>query len=91
MDVAQAVKATMEEVLRNTRVEMPDELKGAMLLSDLDIDSMEWATVIVMLEEKLGVDPFDTQEDYDLPTTVQDFIDFYRRSVGVAGTPTDAS
>lgn len=98
MDIAEAVKSTMIEVLGNIQIEttaepqieIPDELSDDLLLSDLNMDSISWATVIVRLEEELGVDPFDTMDDYELPTTVGDFIRFYLNTDGGEGTPTDA-
>ena len=56
--------------------------KAAVLTRDtpvdqrLGLDSLDWATVVVQLEDQLGVDPFAEGIDHEL-RTLGDFLDLY--------------
>ena len=45
------------------------------------LDSLAFAVVVARLEDRLGVDPFSSDENLELPVTLGDFIGAYERLV----------
>ena len=56
-------------------------LSDEMALLDTGVDSLCLAVIVARLEDTLGVDPFNADEDIDLPQTVGDFIRLYEQAV----------
>ena len=50
-------------------------------LLDSGLDSLCFAIVVARLEDILGVDPFDANDDFVFPVTVGEFISFYERAI----------
>jgi acyl carrier protein len=46
-------------------------------LLESGLDSLCLAIIVARLEDQLGLDPFSSDEDADLPVTLGDFISFY--------------
>ena len=78
----EAVRATLTEALDDRDV---GELNDDYLLRDLDIDSLKWATVVIKLEQELGVDSFAQQTEYTVPNTVGEFVEMYTSIVKTEG------
>ena len=47
------------------------------MLLDSGLDSLCVAIIVARLEDELGVDPFDSDNDAEFPVTVGDFIGLY--------------
>jgi acyl carrier protein len=80
MEIANAINAAIEQVLRDTAREVRSIEPGMRLAADLGLDSLDLAQTIVLLERSLGVDPF-RQPAADAPRpslrTVSDLITIY--------------
>lgn len=55
------------------------EIQGSMDLDVFDFDSLDWAVVVAMLEDKLGFDPFLDGQVATMPRTVDELIACYER------------
>ena len=55
-------------------------LSDDLMLQESGLDSLCFAIIVARLEDALGVDPFSSAEDVDLPVTVGDFIRFYEHA-----------
>jgi acyl carrier protein len=57
--IRQAVTEALAETIRNAGREAPDVIFDSHSLSDdLQLDSLDFAVVVVQLEQRLGMDPF---------------------------------
>jgi hypothetical protein len=52
---------------------LSDELK----LLESGLDSLSFALIVARLEDAVGFDPFDTDEDMKFPVTFGDFVRLY--------------
>ena len=52
---------------------LTDDLK----LLDCGLDSLSFALIVMRLEEALGFDPFDTNDEIKFPVTFGDFVRLY--------------
>jgi acyl carrier protein len=48
-----------------------------LVLLESGLDSLCFAVIVARLEQKLGVDPFNTEADIEYPITFKDFVRFY--------------
>jgi hypothetical protein len=55
-------------------------LTDDLLLLESGLDSLCMAIIVVRLEDLLGLDPFTTADELDLPVTVGDFITLYEHA-----------
>ena len=69
--VAQFEKVAGEQ--KRTLAPLSDDL----VLLDSGLDSLCVAIIVARLEDELGVDPFDSDNDAQFPVTVGDFIGLY--------------
>jgi len=69
--VAQFEKVAGEQ--KRTLAPLSDDL----VLLDSGLDSLCVAIIVARLEDELGVDPFDSDNDAGFPVTVGDFIGLY--------------
>ena len=49
-------------------------------LLETGLDSLCFAIIVARLEDRLGVDPFSTDDEIDFPVTVGDFIRLYENA-----------
>jgi acyl carrier protein len=56
---------------------LSDDLK----LFESGLDSLCLAIIVARLEDQLGIDPFNADEEFDWPMTVGDLIQTYERAV----------
>ena len=49
-------------------------------LLETGLDSLCFAIIVARLEDRLGVDPFNTEDEIDFPVTVGDFIRLYEHA-----------
>jgi len=76
MSVKGSVIAQFEQVAREQQKKLAP-LSDDLVLLDSGLDSLCLAIVVARLEDSLGVDPFDSDEDAEFPVTVGDFIRLY--------------
>jgi hypothetical protein len=55
-------------------------LSDDLVLLDSGLDSLCFAILVARLEDKLGRDPFSTDEDVAFPVTLGDFVKAYERA-----------
>jgi hypothetical protein len=73
------IKAQFEQVAAEQHrklARLSDDLK----LLDSGLDSLSFALIVARLEDTLGVDPFDTDDDVRFPVTFGDFVKLYEKS-----------
>jgi acyl carrier protein len=76
MSVKGSVIAQFEQVAREQKKTLAP-LADDLVLLDSGLDSLCLAIIVARLEDALGVDPFDSDEDAEFPVTVGDFIRLY--------------
>lgn len=76
MDVRALVISTCEDVAREQQKKLAP-LTPELPLLDSGLDSLCLAVIVARLEDRVGFDPFDTEEDIEFPVTVGDFVKFY--------------
>lgn len=79
MSLRSDVTALLAEVAKEqnkTLAPMSDELG----LLDSGLDSLCFAIIVARLEDRLGIDPFSTDDEIDFPVTVGDFIRLYEHA-----------
>jgi acyl carrier protein len=52
-------------------------LSDDLVILESGLDSLCMAIIVTRLEDSLGLDPFNTAEDLDLPVTLGDFVRLY--------------
>jgi hypothetical protein len=69
--VAQFEQVATEQKRKLAR--LSDDLK----LLDSGLDSLSFALIVARLEDAVGFDPFDSDEDMRFPVTLGDFVRLY--------------
>ncbi|HEX4240309.1 MAG TPA: acyl carrier protein [Steroidobacteraceae bacterium] len=69
--VAQFEQVAVEQKRKLAR--LTDDLK----LLESGLDSLSFALIVARLEDELGYDPFDTDEETRFPVTFGDFVTLY--------------
>ena len=69
LTVCQTVAAEQQKTL----VPLTDDLP----LLESGLDSLCVAVIVARLEDQLGFDPFSSEEDFEFPVTIGDFIKLY--------------
>jgi acyl carrier protein len=64
---------------RKTLAPLTDDLP----LLESGLDSLCMAVIVARLEDSLGFDPFDREEEIEFPVTVGDFIQLYETTADV--------
>jgi acyl carrier protein len=72
-----ALFAEVAEEQNKVLAPLSDELG----LLDTGLDSLCFAIIVARLEDRLGVDPFNVEDEIDFPVTVGDFIRLYERAI----------
>jgi len=76
----QVVLETIREVLADRGRAVGPVEDGVPLFADgLGLDSLDFATLVVRLEQKLNYDPFRSGEQDRLPRTVAELLSAYER------------
>lgn len=72
------IQETIIQIFQETAEENGQKLTPttSMTIRELGFQSIDWAVIVVKLEQELGFDPFSTGAQFDL-NTVQDFINLY--------------
>ena len=81
-EMKDAILEAIRETLAAKGVKAPAVLDSKTPIDgSLGLDSLDWAAVIVRLEEKTGIDPFQRPVDRELKT-VQDLVSLYEGTTG---------
>jgi acyl carrier protein len=78
MSVRNAVVEEIEKAAREHDRHV-DVLSDDSLLEEMGSDSLCWATIVVRLEDRLGIDPFSASEVFYFPPTLGEFIQIYEK------------
>jgi hypothetical protein len=76
MSVKETVASEFERVAKEQKrnlARLSDNLK----LLDSGLDSLSFALIVSRLEDSLGFDPFDTDDDMKFPVTFGEFVKLY--------------
>lgn len=75
-DIRSVILATCQNVAEEQQ-KMLAKLSDDLPLLETGLDSLCMAIIVARLEDLLGLDPFDTEEDIEFPVTFGDFVKFY--------------
>src|ERR1700679_3906020 len=76
MSLRSTIMAQFEQVALEQKrklARLSDDLK----LLDSGLDSLSFALIVARLEDSVGFDPFDTDEEMKFPVTFGDFVRLY--------------
>jgi hypothetical protein len=76
MSLRASIGAQFEQVATEQKrklAHLSDDLK----LLDSGLDSLSFALIVARLEDSLGFDPFDTDQEIRFPVTFGDFVQLY--------------
>ena len=76
MSFRSTISAQFEQVAAEQKrklAHLSDDLK----LLDSGLDSLSFALIVARLEDSLGFDPFDTDQEIRFPVTFGDFVQLY--------------
>jgi acyl carrier protein len=76
MSIRSTITSQFEQVAveqKRKLAPLSDNLK----LLDSGLDSLSFALIVARLEDAVGFDPFDTDEDVKFPVTFGDFVRLY--------------
>ena len=76
MSVNSIIVSEFEQVAREQEKQLAPLSEKTMLL-ETGLDSLCFAIVVARLEDKLGVDPFQSATEDKFPVTFGDFVKFY--------------
>jgi hypothetical protein len=76
MSVRTTITSQFEQVAQEQRRKLAPLSDGLRLL-DSGLDSLSFALIVARLEDALGFDPFDRDEDIKFPVTFGDFVALY--------------
>jgi len=76
MSLRSTITAQFEQVAREQKRKLSPLSDGLRLL-DSGLDSLSFALIVARLEDAVGFDPFDTDEDLRFPVTFGDFLKLY--------------
>ena len=74
--ISQAVIETISQVLRNSARPVPQMDESTSFSDSIRLDSLDFAVIVVQLEQKLGADPF--RQGAQPVATVGEFIQLYK-------------
>jgi acyl carrier protein len=74
MSVRATITSLFEQVAREQQRKL-SPLSDDLRLLESGLDSLSFALIVARLEDKLGIDPFDTAESF--PVTFGDFVRLY--------------
>jgi acyl carrier protein len=75
-----AIVHAIRDCLKDKGLESADVRLDTPVDSTLGLDSLDWAAIVVTVEDDLGVDPFATGVDRELKT-VKDLVEVYEAAL----------
>ena len=79
-----SVRGAIESEFQRVSIEQKRKLAPLaenLKLVDSGLDSLSFALIVSRLEDSLGFDPFDTEDDLKFPVTFGDFVKLYERNI----------
>ena len=76
MSVRETVRAQFEQVAVEQHRKL-SRLSDDLKLLESGLDSLSFALIVVRLEEALGYDPFQSEDDMKFPVTYGEFVKLY--------------
>jgi len=76
MSLKSAITTQFEQVAQEQKRKL-SRLSDDLKLLDSGLDSLSFALIVARLEDAVGFDPFDTDEDVKFPVTFGDFVRLY--------------
>jgi acyl carrier protein len=76
MSLRSTITAQFEQVALEQKRKL-SRLSDDLRLLDSGLDSLSFALIVARLEDALGFDPFDTDEELKFPVTFGDFLKLY--------------
>jgi hypothetical protein len=76
MSVRATVISQFEQVAAEQNRKLA-RLSDGLKLLDSGLDSLSFALIVARLEDALGFDPFDSDEEVKFPVTFGDFVNLY--------------
>ena len=76
MSLRSTIIAQFEQVAQEQKRKL-SRLSDDLRLLDSGLDSLSFALIVARLEDALGFDPFDTDEELKFPVTFGDFLKLY--------------
>jgi len=81
MSVRSEITSQFETVGREKELHLPP-LTDDLVLLESGLDSLSFAIIVSRLEDELGIDPFSSDEDLEIPITFGDFVRIYEKHAG---------
>jgi len=79
MTIKSEILSQFETVAREQKKIQPP-LTDSLALENTGLDSLCFAIIVARLEDKLGVDPFSSDDEVPFPVTVGDFVALYENA-----------
>jgi acyl carrier protein len=79
MSVQGSIESEFQRVAKEQKRNLAP-LTENLKLVDSGLDSLSFALIVSRLEDALGFDPFDTQDDLRFPVTFGEFVKLYDRN-----------
>jgi acyl carrier protein len=76
MSVRETIEAEFQRVSKEQKRQLA-QLTDNLKLLDSGLDSLSFALIVAHLEDALGFDPFDTNDDMRFPVTFGEFVKLY--------------
>jgi acyl carrier protein len=76
-DLQSTIYSEMATIAREQK-KMLKPLSNDLRLAESGLDSLCLAILVARLEDKLGLDPFAVSDNAEFPTTLGEFVDYYR-------------
>lgn len=71
------IKACFFEALEQSDSNLRGEFSDELILLDSGLDSLGFALLVTLLEDRLGFDPFLSMDEPIYPVTYKEFVDIY--------------
>ena len=79
MSVRSTITSEFQQVAKEQKKQLAT-LSDSLVLLESGLDSLCFAIIVARLEQRLGYDPFSSEEDVYFPVTLGDFIRFYENA-----------
>lgn len=79
MSIGSEIAALFVEVAQEQNKTLAP-LSNQLGLLETGLDSLCFAIIVARLEDRFGVDPFNSDDEIDFPVTVGDFISLYEHA-----------
>lgn len=81
MAIGIRIMQIMREQAEIANVHLVPNLRRDTILLESGLDSLLFATIVVLLEQEYGVDPFTDTDEVAYPRTLGEFVDLYERAL----------